>query len=139
MTGHIGPLITLVYVSTATRFFDAATLEALLEGSRRRNTEAGVTGLLVYSDGNIMQCLEGPRDAVDSTFARLARDRRHFDVTVLVRETIPAREFPDWSMAHSTASAPEFLKLRGADWGAGPHNVGRELLRGFWDTRRGAA
>lgn len=139
MTGHIGPLISLVYVSTATSVFDTGTLEALLAVSRRRNTEAGVTGLLVYSDGNIMQCLEGPPEAVDSTFTRLARDPRHFDVTVLVRETVPAREFPDWSMAHSTASAPEFLNLRRADWGPGPHNVGRALLHGFWETRRGAA
>ncbi len=54
----------LVYVSSATRPFSGEDLRALLETCRKDNAELGVTGMLLYKDGNFMQVLEGDEDAV---------------------------------------------------------------------------
>jgi len=44
--------------------------------------------------------LEGPRDNVTETFARIERDERHVNVTELFCREIDQRLFPDWSMRH---------------------------------------
>ena len=67
----------LVYVSTATEPFSSEELTRLLETSRKNNTADGVTGMLLYHDGNFFQVLEGDRDAVIGVFRRVERDPRH--------------------------------------------------------------
>jgi len=57
-------LYSLVYVSSAVTFFSSAELVTLLEKSRANNTRLGISGLLLYKDGNTMQLLEGERDIV---------------------------------------------------------------------------
>ena len=73
-------------------------LVGMLNVIRPRNTERGLTGLLLYSGGNIIQTLEGPDDIVASTYAAIEADPRHSDVTEAFRFAIDERSFPDWSM-----------------------------------------
>jgi hypothetical protein len=87
-----------VYVSTAVKAFSQAELEALLDVSRRRNDACGVTGMLLYVDGNFMQLLEGPEDAVAATRARIAADPRHHTLITLLHTERSERHFQDWSM-----------------------------------------
>jgi len=53
--------VPLVYVSSATELFSDTQLENLLLRSRQNNSTLGITGMLLYKDGNFMQCLEGPK------------------------------------------------------------------------------
>lgn len=91
-------LIHLVYTSSATHLMAQAELMELLSVSRARNADAGITGALLYCDGTFMQALEGPPEAVDATFARIACDPRHHDTIQLLRAETPERHFPEWSM-----------------------------------------
>lgn len=50
----INTLFQLVYVSSATVLSTSEQLCELLQGSHRRNAQAGVTGLLLYKGGNFM-------------------------------------------------------------------------------------
>ncbi|GAA1154816.1 BLUF domain-containing protein [Nocardioides aquiterrae] len=100
-------MISLTYVSSATDLLDTTGLVDLLVDVRPRNEERGVTGMLLYSGGNIIQNLEGPDDVVDATFASIERDPRHRGVLVVLREEVEERGFPDWSMG--------FRELGGAD------------------------
>lgn len=97
----------LVYVSSATVPFPTPDLLALLAVSRANNSRAGVTGLLLYRDGNFMQVLEGPEDAVRATFARIEGDRRHKGSLVLLSGPVPSRQFPDWSMGFRDLGSAE--------------------------------
>ncbi|WP_164519484.1 BLUF domain-containing protein [Nocardioides ferulae] len=92
-------MLSLTYLSSVTETLDEAELVDLLAGSRARNEAAGITGLLLYRDGNVIQTLEGPHVAVEETFARIRRDPRHRGVIVLLREEVAERAFPEWSMA----------------------------------------
>lgn len=129
-------LQSLVYMSSAAEPFDDDALEGVLEHARSRNTADGLTGLLVHRNGRFMQLLEGPYDAVLSTYQRILADDRHDDVRLLAEESIHTRRFPEWSMAYDRdsdgAAVPEgfsdFLETgdRSAD-----SSRSRELLRWF--------
>lgn len=91
-------MLSLVYLSSATRLFSDAELDDILAVSRRNNARDGITGLLVYRDGDILQVLEGPEDAVRRTYARIAADPRHTRILVLDESRVDERAFADWAM-----------------------------------------
>lgn len=91
-------MLSLVYVSSARELFSDDDLKALLQQSRDKNTRLGLTGMLLYKDGNFMQLLEGSGDAVMSLYSVIERDPRHRGVLIVLRREIEARVFPDWSM-----------------------------------------
>lgn len=91
-------MLSIVYVSSAVSLFPEDDLRALLEQSRDKNARLGITGMLLYKDGNFMQALEGPEDAVTGIYTRIQRDPRHHGVIELTRQEISEREFPAWSM-----------------------------------------
>lgn len=103
----------LVYISSATQLFSKQMLIELLEHSRAKNERLGITGILLYRDGNILQALEGEQPAVEGLFQAIARDPRHSDVLVLLRGPIETRQFPDWSMAFRDLSIESELTRPG--------------------------
>lgn len=97
-TGVGEKIFFLVYVSSAVRLFSGAQLRGLLVLSRRNNVAAGITGMLLYRQGNFIQVLEGGEAEVRDRFARICRDPRHRGVFVIDEGFADARCFPDWSM-----------------------------------------
>lgn len=93
----------LIYISTARAVLAQAEIERVLAVSRRNNAAVGLTGLLVVGGRRFLQALEGPEDAVETTFRRIGADPRHFAVVTLRRETVADRAFPDWTMGYQRA------------------------------------
>jgi len=85
-------------VSTALRPFSTEELSTLLERSRKRNGQAGITGMLLYKDGCFMQAFEGPKGEVQRLHAQIEGDPRHRNLIVLLDGPIPRREFSHWTM-----------------------------------------
>lgn len=98
-------LKTIVYVSAATVSFNREAILALLDQSRRNNAATGITGMLLYHDGNFMQAVEGPPTALDALMERIRRDPRHHGIIVMAEETASERSFADWSMGFVGAEA----------------------------------
>lgn len=136
------PLLAVVYVSTATHLLDNAALESLLSDARQRNREAGITGVLLYNDGNFMQYLEGPALAVDVILARIQASRRHKDIIELMHEPIAARMFPAWHMGLTQPTTSNMLRLSTAQWpltagkpqADSAATMGLQLLHNFWHS-----
>jgi len=95
-------LIQLVYASQPFGF-DAATLNAILFEARETNRREGITGALICRADLYLQLLEGPQDRVDAVYARIARDDRHLEVTLLLRRPVDARLFGEWAMRDDAA------------------------------------
>jgi hypothetical protein len=92
----------LIYQSRASHEFGSLHLFQLLTEARLRNEQLGITGHLLYSNGQFTQCLEGPPDSLNALRQSLLRDERHHDVLLINRHPVSARRFPDWSMAFSS-------------------------------------
>ena len=137
----------VVYLSTAAQEYGKDELKRILEVSRRNNEADGVTGMLCYHQGNFFQMLEGDRDKVEAVMARVARDDRHFGVTVLLKQEVDTRSMTDWSMAFRELSTSEARALAGFDHALKESGASRlsdrrlesdalSLLQSFTDTAR---
>ncbi|PZN97637.1 MAG: blue light sensor protein [Alphaproteobacteria bacterium] len=85
--------------------FDDSMLDGILLQARRNNPRNGLTGALIVRADLYLQLLEGPEAAIDATYARIARDDRHLQVTTIVKETVAERMFPAWSMRDDPAKS----------------------------------
>jgi len=92
-------MLSMVYVSSVSRALDEVDFGQLLTAARTNNERNDITGLLLYKDGNFMQAVEGPDEAVNDLFDRIRRDSRHHGVLMLLKEQIQERRFPNWSMS----------------------------------------
>lgn len=103
----------LIYVSAARQPFSPDQLDRLLEQSRTHNGRSGLTGLLLYEDGSFLQLLEGPEEAVRTTFSRIAKDPRHHRVITVHEVDVSERSFPDWSMGYPRLDAVGTMRPEG--------------------------
>jgi hypothetical protein len=91
-------MLSIVYVSAAVTPFTEEDLAALLAESRVNNAAAGVTGMLLYRDGQFMQALEGEEAGVRSIYDIVTADERHDQIRTILEEQITTRRFPQWTM-----------------------------------------
>ncbi|WP_223654450.1 BLUF domain-containing protein [Hymenobacter psoromatis] len=108
-----GGLHYLVYQSHATMPFGDVQLAKLLAQSRAFNASHGLTGVLLYSHGNIVQLLEGSEANVRAVFARIAQDPRHTNIIKLADGLATHRLFAQWSMGFHTSNPVDFRQLTG--------------------------
>ena len=103
----------LIYVSAALADFSDQELKALLESSRIRNSSKGITGMLLYYDGNFIQVLEGEQTSVLELFDAIKEDPRHHHVMKILDGFRDEKKFPDWSMGFYTMNEGDFSAILG--------------------------
>ena len=108
-----GGLHYLVYQSYATVPFGDVQLARLLTQSRAFNAAHGLTGVLLYSHGTIVQLLEGSEANVRAVFGRIVHDPRHTTIIKLADGPATHRLFTQWSMGFRAASPADFRNLTG--------------------------
>lgn len=138
-----GKLWQMIYLSRSHRPFTQRELEELLAKSRQNNHAHGLTGMLVYREQCFLQVLEGTVGEVEALFAKIGRDPRHCDVSVLLSGQIAERSFGDWRMgfvnADQACELPGFSDFFGPDFSLQmfAHNasLARKTLLAFHDNR----
>lgn len=98
----------LIYMSRANRDFSNSELDELLNLARQRNTDRGVTGMLVYASRAFLQVLEGPPSKVDDLYRKVYNDTRHRNVLILKELTVSTRCFPNWTMGFKRLSKQDY-------------------------------
>jgi hypothetical protein len=88
----------LVYTSRRQPDDDASVIASIQQSAALNNARDGLAGALVVSPSRFAQVLEGPRDALERTFERIIRDRRHEDVLVMSFAPIDAMVFSDFQL-----------------------------------------
>ena len=106
-------LIHCIYASAATSSFEAADLSALLQAAREKNERLGLTGLLLHTEGTFFQVLEGQAEMVDALYATIELDKRHAQVTKIIREPIAHRVFDEWTMGFSDLTREQLTEMDG--------------------------
>lgn len=135
---------SIVYASEATTPMKTDDLEALLISARNRNQQNSITGVLLCSGEQFLQCFEGPDDAVQETYDRIRRSRLHKDLVIYMDSLVAERAFDDWAMGCATPTPSELLTLATAQWNASsvamrfspssPPGLG--MLKFFWSMRQ---
>lgn len=93
-------MVQLIYASRAIDGMNVEMVEQILAASRRNNLQDNITGVLCFNRSYFLQCLEGPRDAVSRTYARIVKDERHADPVLLGYHEIAERAFSSWTMGY---------------------------------------
>lgn len=106
-------LISLIYASRSTECFHEHEIPDLLKHGRIANAKQELTGMLLYIAGSFLQVLEGQPEMVDTVFSKIRRDKRHTQLTLIARESIPERAFEGWTMMHKTLDPVEAGELIG--------------------------
>jgi hypothetical protein len=105
----------LIYASSADSKMSDAELRAILDAARKVNSQLDITGILLHTEGSYFQVLEGDAEAIDSLYAKIARDERHKNVVLIVREPIASRSFADWSMGFASVTPSDVAGIIGAN------------------------
>lgn len=107
-------LLSIIYVSSAVNPFNDAELEEVLVDARNFNSANSLTGVLLYADGNFMQCLEGPVDSVLRAYDRINASCRHKGLIELNRSSVQNRSFESWEMGLLRPNKAEFISISNA-------------------------
>jgi Sensors of blue-light using FAD len=83
--------------------FDDAMLAGILVQARRNNARDNVTGCLIVRHDLYLQMIEGEAGAIETLFAKIARDDRHLQVEKLWSGVTGERMFPAWAMRDDPA------------------------------------
>ena len=133
-------MITLVYVSFATKTMSDEELRDVLKVARENNKELDVTGMLLYRDGFFIQALEGEEETVLKLYDKIKTDPRHRSVLQVYRESVKNRSFEDWSMGFNKLDSgslegidgyTDFLKKPNSDFFAKNPTYAKMLLNMF--------
>ena len=131
-------LLSIIYVSSALNPFSDTELESLLIDARTFNKARSITGVLLYADGNFMQCLEGPADSVLRAYDRILKSRRHKGLIELNRADIESRSFDSWEMGLARPTKAEFVSISNAVSLASPKDqsslIAIEFMKSFIKT-----
>jgi hypothetical protein len=93
-------LESLLYRSRATQRVGGMYLLVFMMRAQANNRRYGITGRLCYNDGQFIQYLEGPANAVRHVWQAIQRDTRHDDIRILHREPcMLERRLPSWPLA----------------------------------------
>jgi len=103
----------LIYLSFTQELYTDQQLSDILMKSRSKNESAGITGLLLYHEGNIIQVLEGEKEAVRKIYNVICSDSRHSGVIEMLQGDTETRNFPDWSMGFKHVSSNDWLPFAG--------------------------
>ncbi len=95
--------VRLIYASKFASGVGPREVQDILDVSRENNERLGITGALCYAPGLFLQCLEGPREAVNDLYARIVADTRHTQITLLEFSTVEQRTFSQWTMSYVRA------------------------------------
>ncbi|WP_286761518.1 BLUF domain-containing protein [Salegentibacter sp. UBA1130] len=83
----------ICYVSNKTKETSDIQVEHLLEGTFTNNTSSGVKGLLLYSEGNFFQIIEGEKVFILDLFETIKKDSRHDGIIQIIGRDIEKDAF----------------------------------------------
>ena len=101
----------LIYFSSSLTLSEE-DLVALLHQSRKHNSRVGITGVLLFVRGHIVQVLEGDKQAVEALYERIKQDTKHTNVSLAINRPISQRLFAKWAMGYETITHQQLEEIK---------------------------
>jgi hypothetical protein len=127
------PLQHFVYTSRIAKGLGFEIVPSILEVSRVRNRQVGITGVLVFDGERFAQWLEGPPAQVLALAGRIEADARHADLRVLFTacQAAAERRASCWSAGYAEVHDLDRLHGDGVPRGAAALDLFVALLPTF--------
>ena len=71
-------------------------IKHLMDYVKTQNNQLGITGILIYAEGNFFQILEGEQDAILSLFKKIKKDPRHYNIIKMLDKEIYNNAFSEY-------------------------------------------
>ncbi len=102
----------IVYFSSSVGAFEEKDLTSISQQSRNYNPPLGITGVMLYVRGSIIQVLEGDRDALEALYSKIERDTRHTNISKVFSRPITKRLFAEWNMGYKTITEQQLESIQ---------------------------
>lgn len=131
----------ITYFSSAIQSTTEQVVLDIVHFSRENNARLGITGVLLYINGRIVQVLEGQQQAVEQLYQSIQADPRHTDVRTVISQPIAQRLFDQWYMGYEMLSHRQYEEIQAIiPLKAQPESVSESdqpvilrMLKGFFD------
>ena len=90
---------SILYKSKAHASFSMEAIHRMLIDAKRFNKKNNITGCILYHDKQFIQLIEGDKKVIESLYATIKEDKRHFEVQTLLNKASKQSLWNDWSMA----------------------------------------
>jgi len=98
----------VIYTSSASASLTEDHMRELAQNAADKNIFLGITGILLFFDGSILQVLEGEQAIVETLLETINNDTRHTGMMPLIARQAVDREFSKWSMGFRNVSGQSF-------------------------------
>lgn len=88
----------LVYISKREPKCTDEEIEKILRACQENNSKIDTTGVLLYTDKQFVQYLEGEYKKIMGLYDKIKGDERHKKVALITSGPIKERLFPSWEM-----------------------------------------
>ncbi|GAA4270756.1 BLUF domain-containing protein [Aquimarina gracilis] len=95
---------TISYVSTVSPDLSETDIADLMSYVKQHNNFLDITGILIYSDGNFLQVLEGEKETVKILFERIKKDPRHYNIIKMLDKEIKDNAFSKYHSSFTVIS-----------------------------------
>ncbi|WP_108868811.1 BLUF domain-containing protein [Aquimarina aquimarini] len=95
------------YVSTASPSISNSDIEKLAAYVGHYNNTIGIGGILICSDRNFFQILEGKEDTVKNMFERIKKDTRHHNIIKMLDQKMNNTSFSEYHSPFTVISDKE--------------------------------
>ncbi len=92
------------YVSTVNPDLSEIDIENLMAYVKIHNNTLDITGILIYSDGNFFQVLEGKKEIIKKLFGRIKKDQRHYNIIKMLDKEITDGSFSEYHSSFTVIS-----------------------------------
>ncbi len=86
-------LTTIIYRSHMCDDVPVKLLEDMVAAANEKNSQNGVTGILLFNGTHFFQLLEGPEETIFPIYHHICEDDRHYNVVELMCDYSPSRRF----------------------------------------------
>lgn len=98
----------LIYISSSTKSLAKDEFLELVVQSQSKNDAMGITGVLMFKDGNFMQVLEGEQELIAKLYSTIKVDPRHTLVSIIQEGPINLREYQGWSSTYFNSEEGQY-------------------------------
>ncbi len=92
------------YVSTVNPDLSNSDITKLMDYVNMQNNARGIIGILIYSDGNFFQIIEGSKKVIKAMFEKIKKDIRHHNVIKMLDQEIQGPPFSEYHSSFTVIS-----------------------------------